>query len=211
MGNLLKTLGRQVVSGFLILLPFLLAYLLIGGFYDLTVLLTAPLQDVIPRFGILSPTGRQLAILGLLFLIFVMIGILKDSGPAQRLGGWIEREYFNRFPPYRVVRDITRQLGGEELKSMKPALLDLGPGVRTVAFIVEELEGDRLTVYQPLTSLPTMGTLQIVDSDKVQPLDTAFMDAVGWYFNWGADTQAVLGVDTKDVVHRSSASRLSGG
>ncbi len=193
MGKLLKTLGRKFVSGFLILLPFLLAYLLIGGFYDLTVLLTAPLQDVIPQFGILSPTGRQLAILGLLFLIFVLIGMLKDTAPAQRLGGWIEREYFNRFPPYRVVRDITRQLGGEELKSMKPALLDLGPGVSTVAFIVEELEGDRLTVFQPLTALPTMGTLKIVDSDKVQPLDTAFMDAVGWYFNWGADTQAALG------------------
>lgn len=193
MGNLLKTLGRKFMSGFLTLLPFLLAYLLIGGFYDLTVLLTTPLQDVIPRFGMLSHTGRQLAILGFLFLIFVLIGMLKDTGPAQRLGAWIEREYLNRFPPYRVVRDITRQLGGEELKSMKPALLELGPGVRTVAFIVEELEGDRLTMYRPLTSLPTMGTLQIVDSDKVQPLDTAFMDAAGWYFNWGADTQAVLG------------------
>ena len=192
MGNLLKTLGRKFVSGFLVLLPFLLAYLLIGGFYDLTVLLTQPLQDVIPRVGLLSPTGRQLAILGLLFLIFVLIGIVKDRGPAQRLGGWIEREYFNRFPPYRVVRDITRQLGGEELKSMKPALLDLGPGVRTVAFIVEELEGDRLTVYRPHTSLPTIGTLQIVDSDRLEPLETAFMDAVGWYFNWGADTKAVL-------------------
>ena len=192
MGKLLKTLGRKAVSGFLILLPFLLAYLLIGGFYDLTVLLTAPLQDVLPRFGLLSPTGRQLALLGLLFLIFVLIGIVKDSGPARRLGGWIEREYFNRFPPYRIVRDITRQLGGEELKSMKPALLDLGSGIRTVAFIVEELEGGRLTVYRPLTSLPTMGTLQIVDSDRLEPLDTAFMDAVGWYFNWGADTQAIL-------------------
>ncbi len=192
MGNLLKMLGRKFISGFLSLLPFLLAYLLIGGFYDLVVLLTTPLQEVIPRFGMLSPTGRQLAILGFLFLIFVLIGMLNDSRPARRLGGWIEREYLNRFPPYRIVRDITRQLGGEELRSMKPALLDLGPGVRTVAFIVEELEGDRLTVYQPLTSLPTMGTLKIVDSDKVHPLDTAFMDAAGWYFNWGADTQAVL-------------------
>ncbi len=193
MGSLLKALGRKFVAGFLILLPFLLAYLLIGGFYDLTVLLTAPLQDVIPRFGLLSPLQRQLAILGTLFLLFVLIGILKDTGPAQRLGGWIEREFFNRFPPYRVVRNITHQMAGEELKNMKPALLDLGPGVSTVAFIVEELEGDRVTVYQPLTSLPTMGTLQIVDSAKVHPLDAAFMDAVGWYFNWGADTQAVLG------------------
>ena len=193
MGNLLKTLGRKFVSGFLILLPVLLAYLLIGGFYDLTVLLTAPLQDVIPRFGIFSSTGRQLAILGFLFLIFVLLGILKDSGPAQRLGGWIEREFFNRFPPYRVVRNITHQLAGEELKNMKPALLDLGPGVSTVGFIVEELADGRVTVYQPLTSLPTMGTLQIVESSKVHPLDSAFMDAVGWYFNWGADTRAVLG------------------
>jgi uncharacterized membrane protein len=193
MGSLLKTLSRKFVSGFLVLLPFLLAYLLIGGFYDLTVLLTAPLQDLIPRFGLLSPLQRQLAILGSLFLLFVLVGILKDTGPARRLGGWIEREFFNRFPPYRVVRNITHQLAGEELKNMKPALLDVGPGVTTVAFIVEELEGDRVTVYQPLTSLPTMGTLQIVDSAKVHPLDTAFMDAVGWYFNWGAETQAVLG------------------
>ena len=193
MSDLLKTLGRKFGSGFLVLLPFLLAYLLIGGFYDLTVLLTAPLQDLIPRFGVLSPLQRQLAILGSLFLIFVLVGILKDTSPARRLGGWIEREFFNRFPPYRVVRNITHQLAGEELKNMKPALLDLWPGARTVAFIVEELEGDRVTVYQPLTSLPTMGTLQIVDSNKVQPLDSSFMDAAGWYFNWGADTQAVLG------------------
>ncbi len=193
MGGFLKALGRRFATGFLILLPFLLAYLLIGGFYDLTVLLTRPLQDVIPRFGLLTPLQRQFAILGTLFLLFVLVGILKDTRVAQRLGGWIEREFFNRFPPYRIVRDITRQLGGEELKNMKPALLELAAGTRTIVFIVEELEGDRVTVFQPFTSVPTMGTLQIVGRDKVHPLDSAFMDAVGWYFNWGADTQAALG------------------
>jgi uncharacterized membrane protein len=156
-------------------------------------LLTAPLQDVIPQFGVFSARQRQLAILGVLFLVFVLVGILKDTKPAQRLGGWIEREFFNRFPPYRLVRDITRQLAGEAIPNMQPALLELAPGVQTVGFIVEELEGDRVTVFQPLTSLPTMGTLKIVESSKVHRLDSAFMDALGWYFNWGADTQAVLG------------------
>ncbi len=193
MSGLLKTLGRKFVSGFLLLLPFLLAYLLVGGFYDITILLTAPLQDVIPQFGVFSARQRQLAILGVLFLVFVLVGILKDTKPAQRLGGWIEREFFNRFPPYRIVRDITRQLAGEAIPNMQPALLELAPGVQTVGFIVEELEGDRVTVFQPLTSLPTMGTLKIVESSKVHRLDSAFMDALGWYFNWGADTQAVLG------------------
>jgi len=193
MGSFLKTLGRKFVAGFLILLPFLLAYLLIGGFVDLTVLLTAPLQDMLPQYGLLSPTGRQIAMLVTLFLIFVAIGFLKDTKPAQALGGWIEREFFFKFPPYRLVRDITRRLAGEEIPNMHPALLELSPGIRTVGFIVEELEDNMVTVFQPLTSLPTMGTLQIVSEDKVERLDAAFMDAIGWYFNWGADTNAVLG------------------
>jgi uncharacterized membrane protein len=193
MGGFFKALSRKFLSGFLILLPFLLAYLLIGGFYDLLVLLTAPLEDLIPRLGLLSPAQRQLAMIVWLFLMFVLVGILKDTRAAQRLGGWIEQEFFNRFPPYRIVRDITRQLAGEELKNMQPALLELSAGIRTIGFIVEELDGDRVTVFQPLTSVPTMGTLQIVEKSKVHPLDSGFMDALGWYFNWGADTQAALG------------------
>ena len=192
MGSFLKTLGRKFVAGFLILLPFLLAYLLVGGFVDLVVLLTTPLEDVVPHLGLMSPTARHLAILGILILIFVAVGILKDTGPAQRLGAWVEREFFFKFPPYRLVRDITRRMAGEDIPNMQPALLELTPGIRTVGFIVEELDDDLVTVFQPLTSLPTMGTLQIVSEAKVERLDAKFMDAIGWYFNWGADTRAVL-------------------
>jgi len=174
------------------LLPFLLAYLLIGGFVDLIVLLTQPLEDVLPHLGLMSPTARHLAVLGLLFSIFVLVGIVKDTKLAQRLGAWIEREFFFKFPPYRLVRDITRRLAGEDIPSMHPALLELTPGIRTVGFIVEELDDDLVTVFQPLTSLPTMGTLQIVSESKVERLDATFMDAISWYFNWGADTHAVL-------------------
>jgi uncharacterized membrane protein len=192
MGSFFKTLGRKFVAGFLILLPFLLAYLLVGGFVDLVVLLTTPLEDVLPHLGLMSPTARHVAILGVLFLIFVAVGMLKDTKPAQRLGAWIEREFFFKFPPYRLVRDITRRLAGEDIPNMHPALLELTPGIRTVGFIVEELDDDLVTVFQPLTSLPTMGTLQIVSESKVERLDATFMDALGWYFNWGADTRAVL-------------------
>ena len=136
------------------MLPFLLAYILIGGFVDLIVLLTQPLEDVLPHLGLMSPTARHFAVLGLLFSIFVVV---KDTKLAQRMGAWIEREFFFKLPPYRLVREITRRLAGE-----------------------------------PLTSLPTMGTLHIVSEAKVERLDAAFMDAIGWYFNWGADTHAVL-------------------
>lgn len=192
MSTLFKTLGRKFVAGFLILLPFLLAYLLIGGFVDLMVLLTAPLQDLIPRYGVLSETGRVLAMLATLLALFILIGFIKDTKPAQALGGWIEREFFFKFPPYRLVRDITKRLAGEEIPNMQPALIEVSPGHKTVGFIVEEIGDGMVTVFRPLTSLPTMGTLQIVSEELVQRLDAPFMDAIGWYFNWGADTRAIL-------------------
>jgi uncharacterized membrane protein len=82
---------------------------------------------------------------------------------------------------------------------MHPALLELSPGIRTVGFIVEELADNLVTVFQPLTSLPTMGTLHIVWEAKVERLDAKFMDAIGWYFNWGADTHAVLSGRTAEA------------
>jgi hypothetical protein len=44
-----------------------------------------------------------------------------------------------------------------------------------------------------------MGTLHIVSEAKVERLDAKFMDAIGWYFNWGADTHAVLSGRTAEA------------
>lgn len=185
-------LRGALVRGFLTLLPFLLAYLLIGGFYDLLVLITQPLEDLIPRFGLLPAWGRQLAQIGVLALIFVAVGLISETRPARAVGGWFEREIFMRFAPYGVVRDIARRVSGEDLPNMQPALIGVGPDQHTVGFIVEVLPDDLVSVFVPFTSIPTVGSLRIVPRASVEPLDTSFLDAAGWYFNWGAGTEQIL-------------------
>ena len=39
-------------------------------------------RDVVPHLGLMSPTARHVAILGLLILIFVVVGIVKDTKPV---------------------------------------------------------------------------------------------------------------------------------
>jgi uncharacterized membrane protein len=189
---MLRTLRSALVSGFLILLPALLAYLLIGGFYDLLVLITQPISDLLPRYGVLPAWGRQLVQIGMLGVVFIAVGLIRYTGPAKRLGAWFENEIFGKFPPYRVVRDITRRLGGEEVPNMQAALVTVGPEQQTVGFIVEELPNKLVSVFLPLTSVPTLGQLRIMPRSAVEPLQIGFLDAAGWYFNWGAGTEAIL-------------------
>lgn len=189
---MLRAIRSAFVSGFLILLPFLLAYLLIGGFYDLLVMITQPIGDVIPQYGVLPPWGRQLVQIGLLGVVFVLVGFIRHTGPAKRFGAWFENDVFAKFPPYRVVRDITRQLSGDTVPNMQAALVTVGPDQLTVGFIVEELKDDLVSVFLPLTSIPTIGQLRIMPKSAVEPLDASFMDAAGWYFNWGAGTAALV-------------------
>lgn len=190
---MLRALRDALVSGFLILLPFLLAYILIGGFFDLLVLITQPIGDLLPRYGMLPPWGRQLVQIGLLGAVFIVVGLSRHTGPARRLGTWFETAVFGRFAPYRVVRDITRRLSGEDVPNMQAALITVGPEQQTVGFVVEELPDGLVSVFLPLTSVPTLGSLRIMPKASVELLDTSFLDAAGWYFNWGAGTAAILG------------------
>ena len=189
---MLRTLRNALVSGFLILLPALLAYLLIGGFYDLIVVMTQPIGDLIPRYGLLPGWARQLAQIAVLCLAFVVVGLIRHTGLAKRLGAWFENEVFGKFPPYRVVRDITRRLGGQEVPNMQAGLITVAPEQQTVGFIVEELPDQLVSIFIPLTSVPTLGQLRIMPRSAVTSLDVGFLDAAGWYFNWGAGTEAIL-------------------
>ena len=58
--------------------------------------------------------------------------------------------------------------------------------------IVEKLTTGELTVFVPLAPTPGIGFLQIVSRDKVEKLNASMTDALGWFLNWGAGTEALF-------------------
>ena len=76
---------------------------------------------------------------------------------------------------------------------MHAVLVPLGGEAKTVGFVVEELRDGLVTVYIPLTSIPTIGDLRIMPRKNLEPIAASFMDSLGWYFNWGRGTEALVG------------------
>jgi uncharacterized membrane protein len=187
-----ESLAAKALRGFFILLPFLIAYLMIGQLVDMLLALTQPLIDVMP--GILFETEgwRRVVAFGVLIVICILVAQVAHTRLARRFGSWFEDAVMSRFPPYAVLKSLSARLSGQEDEKLQPALMTVGPDTRMLVAVVEELKDGNVTVFVPMAPTPGLGFLQIVSSSKLDRLDCSMSDALGWPLNWGAGTEAVL-------------------
>lgn len=129
----------------------------------------------------------------LLLLLFILVGMMAKTALAHRLGHWFERAVLNRFPPYKILKHLSKWIAGREVPGqLHPALFHVTPDIRILVAIMEELPGGDLTVFVPLAPTPGVGMLQIVNSTKVQKLQCEMTDVLGWNLNWGMGTEALF-------------------
>ena len=198
MQNIPKFTFSRIVDGFLILLPFLLTYLMMGQLFDAMLALATPIADLLPKGAATSEWALRLQAAGLLVIGCFLVGLGMRTELAKRFGKWIEETFLNRMPPYVILRNLAKRLSGRDVPNqLQPTLIRTDPGTELLGFIVEEHAGGKFTVLVPLEPMPGVGTLQIDSSEKIQKLEVPMKDALGAILNWGAGTEALLKA-TKD-------------
>lgn len=192
-----ETLVAKAMRGFFILLPFLIAYLMVGKLVDMLLALGQPLIDVMPGIVFKTEGARRLVAFGILIVICVLVAQFAQTRPARRFGRWFEGTVMSRIPPYAVLKSLFSRLSGEEEGTLQPALMTVSPGVRRLVAIVEELTDGDLTVFVPNGPTPGIGFLLIVSPAKVERLECPMSDALGWTLKWGAGTDALFKVGSR--------------
>ncbi len=194
MKRILRFITARFIGGFLILLPLLLTYLMIGQMFDMLMVLTVPITDILPKSAFPDVWEHRLAAAAILIGLCLLAGLVMETQISKDVGHWVETRVLNRFPPYAVLRSLSRQLSGKDAPAqLQPALITIDPDTQMLAFIVEEHAEGGFTVFVPLSPTPGVGTLQIVSEAKVQRLDASMTDALGCILNWGVGAEALIG------------------
>ena len=189
----MKTLGARFLDGFLVLLPVILSYLLLGALFDILRGLTVPLTDLIPERLFAEFWEEQFVAVLLFIVICLVIGSVARSASGQRVGAWIETNVLMRFAPYAILRSFSRRLFTTETpEGLKAALLALDADRQQPVFIVEEHADGKLTLFVPFGAMPGVGYVQIVSRQRVEQLDASVLDELGCLFNWGGGTEAFV-------------------
>jgi uncharacterized membrane protein len=104
----------------------------------------------------------------------------------------IEDSLLDKIPGYQTIRSMTRQLAGQNYDSAwQPALAEIEEAL-VPAFIVEELEDHRFTVFVPSVPTPLAGAIYILTADRVHRLDVPFAHMVKAITRWGSGSKDLV-------------------
>ena len=186
--------ARSVLGGLLVLVPVYLAILVLLKGMKTVAVLVRPFTFLLPDW---FPAEKALSLV-LVLLICFLIGVAVLTRTGQVVRDRIEKGFFQRIPGYTLFRSLTQQVTGDKHQSIwKPALVQMGQSFVT-AFIIEEFEDGRYTVFVPSISTPLAGSVYILDRKRVHPLDVPFAQALKTVSRWGSGSKDLVAAMERD-------------
>jgi uncharacterized membrane protein len=183
-----ESVVNALVTGFLVVLPIYLAILLLlkamkshGG-------VVRPLAHLLPAWF-----SHEAAVSFLLLLILCfLVGIVLRTPMGHAAQAGIENSVLQKIPGYVLFRSMAHQLAGEDREiTWKPALAEIEDAL-VPAFIIEELDDGRFTVFVPSVPTPLAGAVYILSAERVHPLDIPFPQAVKAVTRWGSGSKDLV-------------------
>ena len=186
-------LANALVGGVLVVLPIYLAVLVLLKGAQSVGNLIRPFTMLLPAW---LPAEHVLSLVLVLTVCFLIgVGVRMRLGTALRER--METSVFERIPGYALFRSLTQQVAGEGRENVwKPALVEIEEAL-VPAFIIEEFEEGRFTVFVPSVPTPLAGAVYILTRERVHPLDVPFTQAIKTVSRWGSGSKDLVAAMTK--------------
>lgn len=189
MKNPVHFIKAALVAGLLIVLPALLALLLLLKLLVQLGVMVKPIAKELPS-GIDHP---EIVAVVVFMLICLLTGALVQTTLGRFIGRTLGENVFNRVPGYQSLRKIARQFADMDTKDgFKPALIEVEDGCLAPAFLIDVHPDGQSTVFMPSVPTPMAGSIFIMPSERVHPIDvpvTAMMKCIS---KWGAGSAELV-------------------
>lgn len=183
-------LKTTALGGVLFLLPLIVIGALLGQVVQVVMMVAELIGEVLP----VDAGGVALVILAALLVVVLLCffaGLLARRAWGKRLAKWFEGKLVMFFPRYSILRDqMSGNLGADA--RMHPVLARF-EGAARVGFEMERSEQGLVTVYLPGAPDPWLGSVVLLPSDRIEPLDGEFGQTVETFEKIGRGTAALIG------------------
>ena len=179
---------KNVIYGLIVLVPSAIIVLLLSKIVEI-------LGTVAELFNLKSAIGVAisitLAILLLLLFCFVVGAIVRTRIGSLSLEKF-ERKVLQQIPGYQVISNILKGFAEKRTVYQAATVRLFGPGTAVFGFIMEKNETGTVTVFVPSTPAMTVGSVHVVDSDRVTVIEGGAMDVTNCISQWGIGSRKVF-------------------
>ena len=188
MKHLKDVFVKSFVTGVIIVVPVYFSLLLLAKAMKAVAGVVQPIAKLLPKW---FPAENVLSLLLVLIACFLIGAVARTrvGGAARQC---IERSLFERIPGYALFRSLTEQVAGKREEHVwKPALAEIEEAL-VPAFIIEDLDDGRFTVFVPAAPTPFTGSIYILTPERVHPVDVPFTHAIKSLSRWGSGSKELV-------------------
>jgi uncharacterized membrane protein len=177
-----------LVGGLFVVVPVYLAVLLLLKGMTSVAGLVRPFAMLLPAWIPAEGFFSLLLVLILCFLVGAAVRTRQGRAVRERM----EMVFFERLPGYGLLRSLTQRLAGDsDETAWKPALVEIEEAL-VPAFIIEELDDGRFTIFVPSVPTPLAGAVYVLSRDRVHVLDIPFTQAIRSISRWGSGSRELV-------------------
>jgi len=177
-----------VIGGLFVLVPLYLAVLLLLKGMKSVGSLVRPFSALLPDWI----PAEDLFSLALVLALCFLVGAAVRTRPGRAVRERMEVVFFERLPGYGLLRSLTQRLAGNTGDAAwTPALVEI-EGALVPAFIIEELDDGRFTIFVPSVPTPLAGAVYVLSRERVHALDVPFTQAIRSISRWGSGTKDLV-------------------
>jgi uncharacterized membrane protein len=179
---------KSFVAGLIVIVPVYLSVLLLLKAMHAVAGLVRPISRLAPKWF----PSEQIFSLLLVMLVCFLIGVAVRTPKGRAARERMEKSLFERIPGYALFRSLTQQVAGSREEHVwKPALAEIEEAL-VPAFIIEEFDDGRFTVFVPSAPAPVSGSVYILTPERVHPVDVPFTHAIKSLSRWGSGSKELV-------------------
>jgi uncharacterized membrane protein len=184
-GEFLKS---TIIGGLLIILPLGLVIVIVMKFVGMLKPLAEPMAAYLPE----TLRFPMLLALALLLILSVAAGLLALTSVGRVVGRFIESSILDRIPGYSMMRSLTHRIGdNDDTAKFAPAFVEIEEAL-VLAFIIEEHDDGKYTVFVPSAPTPAAGSIYVMDAARVHFINAPFINAVRCVSKFGVGSEELL-------------------
>lgn len=193
MKKLLDFLKTTLLGGLLAVVPIAAVLVALGMVFKVAVDVITAMADVLPY----SPLANTAIIFGLALVAVVAVcfgaGLLVRTAFGSAFVEGMHTVLSKHLPLYKMARNVAQNAAGMQGRDFDLALIDLhGSHARVLGAVMEELPGDRVAAFIPMSPTLAVGQVYLLPAKSVERMNVPIADFAGAISQWGVGAERLF-------------------
>ena len=188
-------LKTTLLGGLVVILPVTIVATVFKWLYSTVTDWIQPLTDFLMARSTLREFVADLVVISVIVGFCFLLGIIVKTSVGRFVHEKLENRILAFAPGYKLVKETVLQfLGRKKSPFSSVALVQLyGSNTLATAFVTDEHDDGRFTVFVPTGPNPTSGQIFHLDAEHVHPVDVGVEEAMRSIISCGAGSGSFAG------------------